>query len=103
MYKVKIGSFEQINKNDISEHCIIDEKNLKSLICIDNNDCMIDISSGNIYPMIKRKNGFIDENQEIILNKEYALYVQEYKNPNLKEYLLAFRAQLTTKNKQKTK
>ena len=103
MYKVTIGSFENISINGRIEHYTINDKNIKKIICIKNDNCMIDIENGYIYPTIKRTNGFIDKNQNILLNHEYALYSEEYKNPNIKDYLLALRLLLTNKTKQKRK
>ena len=94
MYKVTIGSFNQVERNDLTERYIIDDKNLKEAICIDYKDYMIDINNGNMYPTIKRQNNRIIKEQNIVLDQEYALYVHEYK-ANMKEHLLGFRSLLT--------
>ena len=56
MYKVTIGSFYDTHQGDFTRRYIVDDQTLKELICIKNDDYMVDICSGDIYPIIKRKN-----------------------------------------------
>lgn len=88
MYKVTVGKFSEVVKNDFTERYMVDDKNLKELICIKRDDYMIDINNGDAYPIIRREHNLIAKDQDIVLNREYALYVSECKDINKTKKLI---------------
>ena len=99
MYSVTIGKFDKIEKRGISHRYFIDDSSFKNIIGIEHNGKIYDIENGNSYKMIRRnKRGFIDNEQEILLNEDYALYMDEYNNYTVKEYLKASSLKLKLNN-----
>ena len=99
MYEVRVGKFESIEKTETSIRYTIDDKSQKDILCLKYDEYMIDIDSGNIYPIVKRKDGIIERNQKIVTDRFYALYINEYKAIDVKNYLKAIRTKLFTVNK----
>ena len=102
MYEVSVGKIDSIEKRDISYRYFIDDSSLKDIIGIKHNNKIYDIENGISYQIIKRnKRGFIDNNQDILINENYALYIKEHKDYTLNEYLKAFKLQLALKRQKR--
>ena len=99
-----IGHFEDKKIGNRKYRYYIDDENIKEIVGIKFNDKIYDIKEENVYEIIKRNScGFLDNKQEILLNNDYALYIDEYYDCSLKEYLLAIKMNLLLNLKEKNK
>ena len=102
MYEVTVGKFDNMEKRDISHRYFIDNSSLKDIIGIKHNNKLYDIENGLSYQIVRRdKHGFIDNNQDILINENYALYIKEHRDYTLKEYLKELKFKLILKRQKR--
>ncbi len=82
IYTTTIYQFERIEQGDFSRKYIIDENSIRDVHTIYDDDKMVDIETGEQYPILKRKKDslYLDQNQEIVIGNDYASHMQEYSN-----------------------
>ena len=82
IYTTTIYQFERIEQGDFSRKYIIDENSIRDVHTIYDDDKMVDIETGEKYPILKRKKDslYLDQNQEIVIGNDYAFHMQEYSN-----------------------
>lgn len=84
MYKAKIGHFVSFDERVNFFRCYIDDKTMKEVTGIKFDNFIIDIETGNYYPIIKRnEKGYIDQRQDLELDLDYALYVEKVDKKNI--------------------
>ena len=82
IYTTTIYQFERIEQGDFSRKYIIDENSIRDVHTIYDDDKMVNIETGEKYPILKRKKDslYLDQNQEIVIGNDYASHMQEYSN-----------------------
>lgn len=106
IYKATIYQFESKEKTDMSIRYIIDDKTMKNVIGILDENTIVDIETGVRYPILKREETSIRLSEEIELGKFYAgrvesLEINYIDSDSLRIYLKAFQMRRLVKAEKK--
>ena len=92
MYKARIGVYYKEQKRTSTfEYLMSPDVNEINAVKL-NEDLMIDINTLKMYPVIKRKNGYLD--CDIKLNQPYVISATLEQPKNIKEYLMCMNAKI---------
>lgn len=92
IYSVFVTNFISKEKTDLSVSYEVNDHDTFNILCIKDNDDMVDIKTHRRYHLLKRNDKgilSIEEYNNIVLFLDYAIRASEYKKVNLKDMINA--------------